>query len=249
MTPRIFRTPPADEVPYRQRLTPKSVDFGRRYASARGLYRVFNPAQYQFFKSNVSPPAESGIPFATSATLPSTPTATYADGTWYLSVAYFNGVLSSGFLPIGPRGETYLKLEISGGAALATRPGGPLTASLQVLAGGVIRVNAVYAAFPDGANRADTWSIAYTTNGTTPPNNTPTVTKAMTAGGLQVLAYTLPAQADGTTVKVQLQTRRGSGPGVYSLPGTVLTAVADATGPSAPLSLGSWVGGLPESGT
>lgn len=226
------------------RVGPRMIDYGRRYGGARGLYRIFNPALYQFYKSNVGPPNETDIAFATSATLPATPANTYADGTWYLSAQYFNGVLSSGFLPLGKHGETYVLLEIAGGVSTGTRPSGPTNAALEVRAGGVIRINAFYLASADGANAADTWSISYTTNGTTPANDSPTITKAMTKGPLQVLAFDLPAQADGTTVKVQLQTRRSGT--VYSLPSTVLIAVADATGPTVPVGGDDWAGALPE---
>jgi hypothetical protein len=233
-----------DEAQHVVPIRPRLIDIGRRYNGSRGQYRIFNAAGYSFYRSNSGPPNETDIPFATSATLPATPSNTYADGTWYLSMSYFNGCLSSGFLPLGPHGETYLLMEIAGGAAVGDRPSLPSTAALQIKAGGVIRINAVYVATPDGANRATEWSIAYTTDGTTPPNNTPTATKAMTGGALQVLAFDLPAQANGTVVKVQLQTRRGGT--VYSFPGTVLVATADATGPTAPAGFGTWAGALPE---
>jgi len=221
---------------------------GRYYHDARGLYRVFNAAGYRFYRSNSGPPAESDTPFATNATLPHEPTDTYADGTWYLSVSYFNGVLDSGFLPLGPHGETYLRLDIAAGAASGSPPMGPNDWRLEAQAAGVVRVLGVY--FESGDDRADEWAIAYTTNGSTPPADTPDVTQTM-AGGLAVLAYDLPGQSHGTTVKVRLQTRRNDGTAeapdwVYSAASTVLTLSADATGPSAPPSAADWPGQLPE---
>jgi len=65
----------------------------------------------------------------------------------------------------------------------------------------------------------------------------------MPTAGLAVLAYDLPAAADGTTVKVRLQTVRDT---TYSEDSTVKTATADATGPAAPPAADRWVGGLPE---
>lgn len=236
-----------EERLYRQPLHPIFIDYGRRYSAARSLYRIFNAAGYSFYRSTTGPPLETSSPFATSATLPDTPSNTFADGVWYLSASYFNGVLSSGFLPLGPQGQTYLLLELSGGTAVGARPSGPSAINLQVRAGGVIRINAFYLSTPDGpTNAANTWAIAYTTDGSTPPINTPSLTQAMTLGALQILAYDLPAQATGTTVTVQLQTRRGGAGGVYSFPSVPAAAIADATGPSQPLALSAWVGGLPD---
>lgn len=205
---------------------PTLIDYASRAATMRGLYRVFNAAAYRFYRSSVAPPAPGDSPFATSATLPSTPASTYADGTWYVSVSYFNGVIDSGFLPVGPHGETFLTLEISGGVALGTRPSPPMGVRLEARAGGVVRVIAFYGSIADGANAADTWSIGYTVDGSTPGSNAPAVAPAMAPGPLCFLVYDLPAQADGTTVKVQLQTRRGLS--TYSTAGAVLAAVAEA---------------------
>lgn len=222
---------------------PALIDFTRRRASARGLYRVFNAACYRFFRSNSAPPLESDTPFATSATLPATPANTYADGTWYLSMSYFDGVLDSGFLPIGPRGETYLVMEIASGAAVATRPGVATNAQLQMLPGGIVRVTAYYLRTIDGLNAATEWALAYTTNGSTPPSGSPSITVTM-SGPIAILAYSLPAQVAGTVVKVQLQARRGGT--VYSLPGAVLSITVPTFGATAPLAVQSWLGALPE---
>ena len=245
----IARTLDAGAEPFQGRATllplPR-VSFSTHRASARGLYRIFNTAGFRFFWSNSGAPVAGTTPQATNATLPYQPSATFADGTWYLSVSYFDGVLDSGFLPIGPQGQTYLVLVISGGAALGTPPSGPTNPRLQVRAGGVVRVLASYIPAADGVNAADHWGIAYTTNGSTPPSGSATIKPAITtgSGALKLLAYDLPAQTNGTVVKVQLQMIRGT---TYSLPGTVLSATADATGPSAPLALQSWFGPLPES--
>jgi len=231
------------ESPRRRSATNLLLSYAQRYGAARGLYRVFNAAAYRFYRSNVAPPTTADAPFATSATLPSTPATTFADGTWYLSMSYFNGVLDSGFLPLGPRGETYLKIVIAGGVAQGAKPGQPYNARLVALAAGVVQVLAFYAPVADGANAATQWAIAYTIDGSIPPTGAPTITKAMGTGAIQVLSYKLPAQANGTIVKVQLQMRRGT---VYSDPLDVLQATANTAGPSAPLSLGTWPGTLPE---
>jgi hypothetical protein len=210
-------------------------------AAARGVYRTFNAAEFRFYWSDSAPPVAGDTPQATNATLAYTTSATFADGTWYLSVSYFDGAIDSGFLPLGPLGETYLTLEISGGVALAERPSQPINAALNVLAGGVVQIVAIYFAAPDGTNRASQWAIAYTTDGTTPASDTPTLTPAMSAGPMQILTLSLPAQTGGTVVKVQLQAYSTEN-AIYSLPLDVLIATAETTGPTAPLGLQSWLG-------
>jgi len=229
----------------RRRLRSRSTDpatyRGRFYHDGRGLYRVFNAAEYRFYRDNAAPPAEDDAPFATNATLPHTPADVYADGTWYLSVSWFNGVIDSGFLPLGEHGETYLRLDLAGGEETTGPPQGPADWRLELDAAGVVRVVAFY--WESGALRADEWSIAYTIDGGDPPEDTPDVTVTM-AAGLAVLDYELPAQANGTTVKVRLQTRRDDT--VYSEDSTIKTATADAAGPTAPLDAERWAGPLPE---
>lgn len=245
---KIYALAPPPEIPtLLQWRGPVGIPRGNRRAAGRGLYRVFNAAAYRFYRSSVGPPAESDVPYATSAALPDQPASTFADGTWYVSVSYFNGVLDSGFLPVGPRGETYLVLEIASGAAVTGRPGGALGGQLVQRAGGVVRVVAYYLPAADGANAATTWAIGYTLDGSTPAAGAPTAVAAMSGGdGLKILAFDLPAQVAGTMVKVQLQTRRAGTPIVYSLPAAVLSLTVATAGPAAPLGLQSWAGAIPE---
>lgn len=220
------------------------IDIRRHYFAGRGKYRVFNTAAYIFYRSNTGPPTETDALYESSATLPATPAATFADGTWWISVAYFNGVVKSGFLPLGPNGETFVRLDIVGGAVAGSPPQAPGDWRLEVRAGGVIRVVGFYLQL--GANRATHWAITYTTNGSTPgtpPAVSPTVTVLMPTAGLAILSYDLPAQANGTTVKVRVQTKRGT---AYSENSVVKTAIADATGPSAVATAQRWPGRLPE---
>ena len=202
---------------------------------ARGKYRVFNAAEYRFYRSNSTPPVEGDTPFATNATLPHEPVDAYADGTWYLSVSYYNGIYDSGFLPVGPLGETYLRLDLAGGVETTSPPAGPLNWHIENVGGGVVRIIAVYV--QGGTLRADQWAVAYTTNGSTPATDTPDVTQDMATDGLAVLSYDLPGQGDGTTVKVRLQTRRYDSSYVYSEDSEVKTITADAAGPAAVRSL------------
>jgi len=218
----------------------------KRYADARGKYRIFNAAEYRFYRDNSAPPEEGDTPFDTNATLPHTPTNTYANGTWYISMSRFNGVLDSGFLPVGPNGETYLRLDLAAGAEEGSPPNAPLGWRLELRPNGVVRVIGTY--YQVGDLRATQWAIAYTTDESSPPADTPDETETMPTRGLAQLVYDLPAQGDETIVKVRLQTRRQDGETwVYSEGSTVLTVTADAQGPSAPLAAERYPGRLPES--
>jgi hypothetical protein len=73
--------------------------------AARGLWRIFAPACFRLYRSNVAPPLPGDTPWTTSASLPVTPADTFADGTWYVAVSWFNGIYDSYFLPVGPSGE------------------------------------------------------------------------------------------------------------------------------------------------
>lgn len=228
-------------------VSPHLINWGRRATSIRGLYRVFNSAVYRFYRSNSAPPEEGDSPYATNATLPHEPTDAFADGIWWLSLSYFNGVLDSGFLPVGPNGETYLRLDLSSGAEVGSPPQAPFSVLLEQRAGGVVRVVVLY--HEAGDTRADTVVITATFDGSTPAEDSgsPTAEVAISGTGLVFVAYDLSAQANGTTVKVRVQTRRtDAGPtDVWSDGSSVLTTTADAAGPSAPAGGAAWRGSLP----
>jgi len=209
--------------------------------SGRGLYRVFNDAEYRFFRKLGSPPTSADAAFDTNATLPHTPVDTYGAGVWYLGVKFFNGVMESGFLPVGPNGEPYLRLELSGGSELSNPPKNPDDVRLVLRPGGVVRVIAFYSEL--SALRGTEWALAYTTNGVDPVEDTPTITKSIPAQGVGLFEQDLPAQVNGTTVKVRLQTRRGT---IYSDASTVQVATADALGPTAVIDSELWDGRIPE---
>ncbi len=198
---------------------------------ARGRYRIFAPAVYRFYRSQTAPPVEGDTPFATNATLPHEPADLFGDGTWFLSVSLFNGIFDSGFLPLGSQGETYLRLDLAAGVETISPPAGPLDWNLQNVGAGVVRIVALYV--QDGTKRAADWAIARTFNGSTPATDTPDATEAMPTSGLAILTFDLAGQANGTTVKVRLQTRRYDLSQVYSEDSEVKTITADATGPAA----------------
>lgn len=225
----------------------------RNYLELRGLHRIFNAAEYRFYRSNVGPPAETATPFATNATLPHEPADTYADGTWWLAVSYFDGVLDSGFLPLGPHGERFVRLDIAAAAVAASPPRGPADWRLEVVAGGLIKLHALY--FQTGSNRATEWALTYTTDSSDPgepPAVAPTATVAMPSSGVAVLLYDLPVVGGGVEYRVRLQSRRPDGAGwQYSEDSVIRSAVADTAGGVAapdddPVKLERWPGRLPE---
>lgn len=224
---------------------------GKFFFDGRGLYRVFNAAEYRFYRHTSRAPRLTDSPFGSSGSLPATPAETFADdATYYLSVSWFNGVIESDFLPIGPLGETYLVLEISGGQQQAAPPHPPSEFHLQQRASGVIRVHGLYIQGPDDANRADQWALAYTTDESTPPVDNPDLTPAIGSEWMTVLMQNLPGQSNGTIVTVRLQTRRNDGTvespdWIYSDDSTVVAETADAAGPAAPPLLERWPGILP----
>lgn len=237
--------------------------FTTRYRmNARGLWRAFAPAVYRFYRSNSGPPAESDSFFDSNATLPHTPADTFAEGTWWVSVSYYNGVIDSGFLPIGPNGETYIRFDVEATTEKTIPPITPVSTDLsapgiwqlEVRAGGVVRVHGTYREL--GAVRANYWWICWTNDGSTPisPGGTPPppqpspIQVAMVGTDLDVLEYDLPAQSNGTTVKLRLHVRRYNPPDedVFSEGSEVLTATADAVGPTAPPGGDRWTGRTPQ---
>ena len=211
---------------------------GKFYQQARGVHRIFNTAGYWFFYGT-TPPVETDTRYDSNATLPDTPTDTYTDGTHYFAVGYFNGVIFSGFLAVGPNGEPYWRLDISSDVEITSPPKKPNDVRVELKASGVVRVLGLYAY--TGDERADTWALTYTTNGSDPGSGSADYTATMATDGLAVFDYDLPAQAHGTTVKVRLQTKRSTS---YSETDSadILTATADATGPSAPPGGSQWRG-------
>jgi hypothetical protein len=216
------------------------------YSGMRGLYRVFNAAAYRIYLTTGSPPIEGSTPWATSASLPVTPTAALADGTYYLSVSYFNGVLDSGFLPIGPAGETYLRLVVSSGATLPAPPCDPISLSLTMLPGGVVRV--VGLAVQTAATPPALWKILYQVDGAAALE----VDVPFMAGPLSVLDASLPAQANGASVGVTISTERNDGTlasptWTESVNSISKAIVVLADGPTAPLGDSDYPGPLPQS--
>lgn len=221
---------------------------GRHYVEARGLHRVFNDFEYRLFRSNVAPPLETDTPFATTATLPFEPSDLYADGTWFLSMTFFNGVHESGFLPLGPAGETYLRLDIAAATEELSPPNGPLENAWYLkLLPGQVQVVASYR--QDDALRADEWVLNWTTGAGLPAEDVVRASQPMRGSGVEVLKFDGVVGLDGVQVNYRLQTRRNDG--TPSVPIWVLsdgaasvvkTVFIDADPPAPPLA-GGYVSG------
>jgi hypothetical protein len=218
-------------------------DSTTHYSDLRGLYRIFNATEYRFYRTDGSPPQEGDTPFATASSLPDTPTPTFADGDWYLAMSYFNGCIDSGFLPMGQYGLPYKRIVIDSGAEEETPPIGPLDVRLIKRPGGVIRV-IIWAMRDGSAEQPDTIAIWTATGFGVPllPPNTPGYTNTLSGSGLIVVQRDLPAQSDGTVVKVRVHLRRD---GVYSDGSFLVQTTADAAGPSAPVGGEQWLGRVP----
>lgn len=218
------------------------VSRSKYYSTARGVYRVFNEAEHEFFYSATGEPLITDTPFDTNATLPHTPVDTYGNGTHRFAINKTNGIYDSGFRRVGPSGEPYARLDVSGGSEIGNPPQKPNSVTLTKKADGVIRIVAVY--FRVGDLRADEWAVAWKSDGTDPAVDTPDYTQAMTSGGMQVLDYDLNLGSLTITVKIRVQTRRNDGSWIYSETddSDILTIVTDKTGPTAPPAGDQWRG-------
>jgi hypothetical protein len=194
--------------------------------AARGLFRIFNPACYGIYCES-TPPVQGSTPTFMSTSLPASH-GTFADGTWYVSVSYFDGVYDSGFLPVGPAGETYQKIVVSGGSG-QTAPPAPLTLDLEETAPGVVTVTAIAAGPAAGWQWQLTWSDPSIGGGAPTVGYLP-----MGGGAMSVLSYALSIGAPGTVLTVSVALFNGGGLGA----GPALTetiTLAAGSGPSAPL--------------
>jgi len=217
------------------------IDIGRHCMTARGRFRIAAGAEYRFYHSTTTTRPDD--PFDTNATLPYSPTDTYGDGTHYFWMTYFNGFVESPPYPIGPNGEDYWRLDISGGVEIDSPPKAPAKWDLKAIAGGGVLVSGFY--YEAGDLRADSWSMSVTFDGSDPTPGSDDYNVPIDGSGLEVLNYDeIPAQSHGTTIKVILQMKRGSS---FSENTTdIKTITADAVGPTAPEAADAWRGAVPE---
>ncbi len=239
--PVIIRQPWSDQA------TPPIVEWIKRYVAARGLWRIWNEPEYRFYRTDGSAPDETDTPFETASSLPHECVAAWADGDWFISTSYFNGVIDSGFLPLGARSETYRRLRLVDGEEVALPPYPPFAVRLEPLADGDVRIVALHNQGSDTALHATEWAVAYTFDGTDPVADDPDYTETITGERAVVLDKTVTGGTDGQTFKVLVQTRTGNAEDGYAYSETGITGSTTlvATGPDAITIAHHWSGRLP----
>jgi hypothetical protein len=210
---------------------------GHPFMDARGLYRVFNAAEYRYRWNNTRAPSLIDPIDETKATLDLETAATFADGIWRFAATFFNGIYDSGFLPVGPFGEPYLILTIESGVIIGNPSQKPDNWSLRVVgtnptAFGVVWVDGFYTEL--GSLRADEWYVEYSVDRA----SWSSVTQAVPVVGVAVLRLLIPVSwDDGSEVFVRVRMRRDDGAGWIFSEGIddVRSIVVDGVGPTAPL--------------
>lgn len=231
---------PAPKPPAQQAVINPGLFRERTYGSGRGCYVIEGEAHVLFYWGT-SPPDENSAADAEQSDFPYTTDDTFTDGTYYFAARVTNGLYTSPFIPVGPNEETYLRIDLSSGTETEEPPGNPKVAKLIVCSGGVVKVVVAYFQV-NSTVRADQICITATYDGTDPAEDTPDYTIDIPAHGPVMKTYDLPAQSHGTTVKARVQMRRNDGTSespnyIYSDTDSddILTAAADAQGPSAPM--------------
>ena len=210
---RVLLRSAASGVRLRGQATATALQYCR--SAIRSVYRVFAPPAYRFYGSKDVPPAEGSTPFATAAELPATiqlpdvPVGMSIDGTWYVSVSYFNGVLDSGFLAIGSDGATWRRIDIQGGQQIRVPPTAPTDLAIVEIPGGGARLLGTYD--DSGDLRANEWAIAYTLDGTVPAESNPGVTLPIQESGGASLYFPIGTSGGTVTIRARVQVRRNDG--------------------------------------
>lgn len=196
----------------------------------RGRFRVANAAldRYELFIGIDAAP-DFSAPDYTFSSLPYAVPALTVGHVYQLSVRKRNQHnLSSKNIDV-------FTVDLSASAeAAGTLPSAPVFSALPA-AGGAIEIRAEYLYPNDGDYAADTFLVYYTTTGTNPnpATDTPIEVVMRKADGVARLDYQTSALADGTTVKVLVRVRRS--PDVDSDNAGIVSAVAETSGPSAPV--------------
>ncbi|MGE3182674.1 MAG: hypothetical protein AB7N71_13665 [Phycisphaerae bacterium] len=195
-----------------------------RENGVRGLYRIENDAEFRIYRKQNAPPVPGvDAVWATASSLPNTPAGTFADGTWYVCVTWFNGYAESGYLRMW-------RFVVSGGVLVDAPPASPVTTEARPEADGLIRVRAVAAREVDAKNQPDEWAVWYTDDGSAPGSGDPDITETLEfIGGVAVLDTTIPKSSEGTTIKVLVKTRH-SASATYSENTSVNTSTAAVQG-------------------
>jgi hypothetical protein len=199
---------------------------------AIGHFRVADPGVegYELYRGVNAEPDLAGAAWETFTSLPHSTASLSVGNTYRFVLRQRNryGLISEN--------TTSTVITVAGdGTQTATPPSAPTDITGLALDGGVVQISAVYTPAPDGDNAATTWLVYHRTNGTNPDpaTDTPAETAMVNADGLVKLTWESAAQADGTTVKVLVRTRRDGTPDADSTNSTIVTVTAETSGPAA----------------
>lgn len=234
LTLNLSRTIPAGEPAWPRRLMRIFVTWadgegGRARIALRGCYRVDGTAGYQaYHEEDADPVPGVDDPFATNATLPFTPDDVFGNGDHRFALTYENDH--------GLEGDSrkITRIIVSGGSEDDLPPSGPYQIRLSPRPDGEMRVEALAVLAAAGSDRRAThWALWYTTDGSAPGGGDADYTETISAGrGFGRLRYDgIPAQDDGTLVRVLVRTRTGSTDSEGDVSGSL---TIDRTGPGAP---------------
>lgn len=212
-----------------------SVD-GTAYSERlSGLFRIAETA-LERFELHVGVGAEpdlSSAPDETFTSLPHTTILTLGTGTSNFLVTNFRNRYD-----LVSKFDQTTVITISGaGTQLTNAPSAPEVVLWEAAANGAFRVEGLYFYFQDlAAVQADQMLVFTRFDGTDPDPtiDTPTVINLTLADGAAFIDFTTATQADGTTGKVLLRTRRSADTS-DSASSAIFTATADAVVPATPL--------------
>jgi hypothetical protein len=223
------------------------------HGAFRGALRIYNTAEYRFYRTDdgSAPDPDSDAPYATASSLPATPAVDFADGTWNVTVTYFNGVLESSPLAIGPAGETYLTLVIDSGEETEAAPNGPITWRIneEVAAGttdGTLSVIAML--YVDTDAPADEVGVWVATGASVPSGDgAPDYSTSVPSNSMGVVSIVVPMTdyALGTTVNVGVRVGWTPDGGSRLWSDLELSAIVVGSRPSAPISASQVPAGEP----
>lgn len=235
-SPILYQAPLASALATPSALVPSRdgmPSWRKRHATqVRGLSRVFNAAEYRFYRKDGSAPVPgTDSPHATASSLPDTPAGAWSDGDWYVTVTYFNGIIESLPKLQGPDGTAAKRLEISGSLEVDAAPGDPSEVTVSAIAGAKIRVVAIYSQARDrGRGITPThWRLSWSGDA----SGSASIAFATAQNEEIRLDYEITL-SDGQSVTVVVKTGYDPGTGFVESDGVQATVTADSTGPDAP---------------
>lgn len=201
----------------------------------RGRFRQADDALdvYELFKGEGAAPDLTAAPWQTFAALPFETPVLPAGVDYYFVLRKRN----KHNLSSENNEATVFKIDGSGDSILY--PSAPFEQSIAAAASGAALIEAKYDYLEDAVTtqRADTWHVWVTTDGSDPDPDVDPTTYSETmifADGVAKFAYTTGTNAHGTTIKAIVRTARAGAPDVDSQNTDIMQLTADAQGPAAP---------------